>query len=190
MQRILFWFGLLAIAWGAGFYFFVKQLPRPPQKPPVQNENVIVLTGGGGARIKAAMQVFAEGERNRMLISGVNPAVSRDSIASLWPGSPDKFDCCIDLGREARSTFGNALEARDWINLHEYESILLVTSEFHMPRAILELKMQSPNTIITAYPVRSAGFSENGFPKSAESWRQVAGEYSKYLIARLRALFN
>ena len=103
---------------------------------------MVVLTGGA-RRIDAGLDLLAEGRAARMLISGVNERTSGAAIADAAQGANAAerarlFDCCIDLGREALDTVGNAVEARDWIREHGFAHVLVVTADYHMPRALLE----------------------------------------------------
>lgn len=183
-------FLVFALLWLSGFFAFINRLPEPSREPPVKSAGIAVYTGGGGARITAAMALFAEGGGERLLISGVNPETSRARLAELWSGSEDLFECCVDLGHKALSTEGNAAEASIWAALHGYDSIILVTSEYHMPRAILVTKTQMPDAVITPYAVSSGYLNEHGRPVSWEAWRKLSGEYAKYLIARLKVAFS
>jgi uncharacterized SAM-binding protein YcdF (DUF218 family) len=49
------------------------------------------------------------------------------------------FECCIDLGHEAVDTRSNAEETVAWVRQHHYRSIRIVTSDWHLARARLEL---------------------------------------------------
>ena len=42
-----------------------------------------------------------------------------------------------------------------------------------------------PDAALTPYPVASGYLDENGRPVSLEAWEKLAGEYIKYLLARL-----
>ncbi len=116
-----------------------------------------MLTGGSD-RIEDAVQLLAEGRASRLLISGVNEALKPDSLARRMPMHGDLFACCIDLDYGARNTVGNAVETRRWTRQHRIGSIILVTSNYHMPRALIEFRRAMPSATIIARPVVPYGF--------------------------------
>lgn len=187
MQRLLVAVVFIALAWAAGLLVFVSGLPRPASDPPAPADGVVVFTGGGD-RVASAMSLLNDGVGKRLLISGVNPNVTRPDLAEMWPGDPALFDCCVDLGIEARSTQGNASELDSWIREHGYRSLILVTSEFHMPRALLEVRDRLPAIAITPYAVASGHLTEDGRPRNGADWRRIGGEYTKYLAARAKTI--
>lgn len=190
MQRILLSIVALFLAWLVGLAAFITTLPASSATPPEAADGVIVYTGGGGARIIAGMSLLTNGSGKRMLISGVNPDVSREKIAELWSGPRELFDCCVDLGLEAQSTIGNAGEAAQWAVEHDIRSIILVTSDYHMPRALTETRARMSGAEITAYVVASGYLDEDGRPLSRRAWQKLAGEYTKYLIASAKAFIS
>lgn len=186
MQRILFSLVLIFLIWLVGLAAFITTLPAPSSETPSGTDGVIVYTGGGGARILAGMSLFASGSGKRLLISGVNPTVTRANIEDLWTGPPELFECCVDLGLEARSTLGNAGEAAKWVDEHQTNNIVLVTSDYHMPRAMAATRARLPGKTITPYVVASGYLDENGRPLSRNAWEKLAGEYTKFLLAKVK----
>ncbi len=189
MRSIILGLALAGGVWLVGLAAFVTTLPEPTRGPFDDNDAVIVYTGGGGKRISSAMALFAGGAGERMLISGVHPETTRANMASLWEGDSDLFECCVDLGREARSTIGNASEAAKWAAAHNANRIVLVTSDYHMPRAYAETRAKMPGAAITPYVVPSGYLDENGRPLSLDAWEQLAGEYTKFLLAKANGFF-
>ena len=188
MNKIVLFLLLAALVWLAGLLAFVRAMPAEPTTFDASADAIAVYTGGGGNRIATGMRLLAEGKGERLLISGVNPEIGRNEIAILWTGASETFDCCVDLGLEARTTNGNADELAAWIGDHQFKSVILVTSDFHMRRALIETRMRAPQVEIALYPVRSEHIDANGAPKAFADWRRVAGEYSKYLIVRVRSI--
>lgn len=187
MQRLFFAAVFVALMWGVGLLIFVSDLPQPARSTPAPADGVVVFTGGGD-RVVTAMALLNEGAGKRLLISGVNPTVTRPDLAEMWPGDPALFDCCVDLGLEAQTTRGNASELDQWTREHGYRSLILVTSEFHMPRALLETHDRIPDVAITPYAVASGILGDDGKPRSLADWRRIGGEYTKYLAARAKTI--
>ncbi|MEO1252282.1 MAG: YdcF family protein [Pseudomonadota bacterium] len=185
-----FFFGLIFIglAWLIGLAAFIATLPQPTGKSPASVDAVIVYTGGGGQRISAGMSLLADGAGERLLISGVNRETSRGEIAAMWGGAPAQFDCCVDLGFEAETTQGNAGEAASWAARHNARAVILVTSDYHMPRALAETRAQMPNAKITPFIVASGYLDADGLPVSGAAWKNLAGEYTKFLLAKVKGV--
>lgn len=193
LHRIFYGLVLIGLIWLVGLAAYITTLPAPSASTPDDTDAVVVYTGGGGARIIAAMSLFADGTGERMLISGVNEKTSRTTISELWSGAPERFDCCVDLGFEARTTIGNADEAALWSSKHKAKRIVLVTSDYHMPRAMTESRVAMPDAEITPYVVASGYLTNDGRPISRAAWSILAGEYSKLILAKAQAamsLFN
>ena len=180
--------GIVAIADFAGFVTQVARFETPADP---RADGIVVLTGGR-ARIDAALHLLDERRAQRLLISGVNPAVDVDALAGVLGIDPSgPLSCCTDLGHAARDTIGNASEARTWARRNDYVSLIVVTSDYHMQRALAELRAAMPEVALIAFPVRDPDFS------SAAWWRQPAGsgwlvhEYVKFRLTSARlAVFD
>ena len=186
MSRFLLSLLLVALVLTIGFVDFLRRVPPVAGAAPEMAEAVVVFTGGGGARISAGMAVFGDGFGERLLISGVHADTSRARLSQLWTADGDKFDCCVDLGRKAQTTEGNAAEARDWAVANGYDSIILVTSEYHMPRALVFSRKTMPSTRIIPHPVASGLVDGAGRPTSVAALRTLVGEYFKYVAANIK----
>ena len=87
----------------------------------------------------------------------------------------------IDLGDTAGDTFGNSVESVAWMRANKFKTMRLVTADYHMPRAILEIRRCLPATTLYEVPVRPPAISHLfGLP----TLRLLAVEYTKYLLVR------
>jgi len=127
---------LVALAWALGFALFMLVLPDPLDDHPT--DAIVVPTGAAG-RIDRGITLLEHHEARRMLISGVAPTVRPIELALQYHAPPALFACCIDLGRQAVDTRSNAEETARWVHAHGYRSVRLVTSDWHMARARMEL---------------------------------------------------
>ncbi|MGV0817326.1 YdcF family protein [Martelella sp. AMO21009] len=176
---------LIVLVFGGGFVVFCYNIltARPPQ---IYETDAIVVLTGGSRRIEEAFALLEAGAGERLLISGVNPSTTPESILNVIGGDSQLFECCVDVGYEALDTYGNAVETRKWIEEHDYSRILVVTSAYHLPRGLFELRHIDPDTVFVGYPVP---FSEQdaSWRKSLRYLRIVGSEYMKFLGAHLRA---
>lgn len=132
------------IVWMLGFALFAFTLPQPA--PLSESDAVVVLTGGA-KRIDRALEVIESGNAKRLLISGVGRDVKPKELAAAYKRPEKLFDCCIDLGFQAVDTHSNALETARWAARNDVKSLRLVTHDWHMRRARLELDQALPSSI-------------------------------------------
>jgi uncharacterized SAM-binding protein YcdF (DUF218 family) len=107
-------------------------------------------------------------------------------IARLTPLYSKYFSCCIDLDRSALNTFGNAIEAKRWARAHNFNSLIVVTSNWHMPRAMAEFAHQLPDVTLISYPVISPKVKDQPWWSNFDTARLLFAEYLKYLFALTR----
>ena len=129
----------LLIAWALGFAVFMLSLGAPLDGR--KTDAIVVLTGASG-RIDRGLAVLRAGDAKRMLVSGVDPDVRPGEFAAQYRIDRRLFASSIDLGWQAVDTRSNADETAKWVRRHGYKTVRLVTSDWHMPRARLELGMR------------------------------------------------
>jgi uncharacterized SAM-binding protein YcdF (DUF218 family) len=177
----------LLLIWTAGLLAFADRVRRltPADEPPPA-DGVVVLTGASDLRLEAATQLLEDGRGRRLLVSGVNPKATRQDVWGVTRASKPLFDCCVDLGFTAADTIGNARETAQWARAMRYHSLILVTADYHMPRAMLELRAALPGVRITPYPVATPALDAKRWSRNADSARRMVVEYSKYLTILVR----
>lgn len=180
-------FGLagVAVLWAGGFLWFVGTLERRPSDPGATADAAVVLTGGA-SRLDAGFALLAEKRIAKLLISGVGRDTSREEIRKRADGLGPLFDCCVTLGREARDTAGNAIEAAVWAESERVRSIFLVTGAYHMPRSAIEFRRAMPAVAILPFPVFPARFMLRRWWEWPGTAMLIANEYTKYLFVLAR----
>ncbi len=128
--------GVIALAWTLGFALFMLLLGEPVGR--VRTDAIVVPTGGAG-RIDRGLALLRAHQAKRMLVTGVGPGVRPVDLALANSASPALFACCVDLGTDAVDTRSNAAETARWVRDRGYRSVRLVTSDWHMARAKMEL---------------------------------------------------
>jgi uncharacterized SAM-binding protein YcdF (DUF218 family) len=169
------------VALGGGFAWFAWRSGRAEGPPPV-SDGIVVLTGGAG-RVELALRLLAEGRSQQLLVSGTGPGdvgaiVARAGLdAGLSARLPAER---ITLGRGARTTRGNAIETADWVAAHGIRSLIVVTSGYHLPRAMVELRRTLPPGV-AMHPVPLVPHAPDGHDQPP--WRLLLSEYAKWLGA-------
>jgi uncharacterized SAM-binding protein YcdF (DUF218 family) len=180
---------LAAAALAIGFAVFVWQLPSQPIALDRDADGIVVLTGGT-SRVSDALALLAAHRGKRLLITGVNPGTTTADIARENPNYRNLLTCCVDLDYSAINTFGNATQARLWATDHGFRSLIVVTSAYHMPRALSELEHQLPHAALTPFPVLSDRLRIEPWWSNGDITKVVVSEYLKFLFAQVRMRFD
>lgn len=168
-----------------GFFVFAGLATQRTQLAEPSADAIVVLTGAE-FRIAEGARLLQEKNGKRLLISGVNPRVTRTDLLRITHLPPEQLDCCVDVDTAALDTRGNARETRHWIDKQGYTSIILVTSNFHMPRSITEFALAMPGVKVIPHPVVPRSFPEEAWWLHASTARLLLSEYLKFLPAAFR----
>ncbi len=168
-----------------GFVVFLRQLPATESKPARDADGIVVLTGGS-SRVSDAMELLSVGYGKRLLISGVHPLNSAQEIQRSLPDSQPLLGCCVDLDHSAVNTRSNATGTKRWAEARGFRSLIVVTSNYHMPRAIVELSHAMPNVALIPFPVVGDKWNDEPWWTSGQAMRLLLLEYAKYIAAELR----
>jgi len=178
---------VVLIIWAAGLVAFSDRIQRltPAEDPPVA-DGIVALTGASDLRLEAATRLLEDGKARRLLVSGVNRRTTRADIRNVTGAAKRVFDCCVDLGFTAANTLGNGREAAQWAHAMGYKSLILVTADYHMPRAMLEMEAALPEARLIPYPVATPALDARHWQATGEGARRLAIEYCKYLVILAR----
>jgi uncharacterized SAM-binding protein YcdF (DUF218 family) len=177
--------GIAFVGAAVGFVGFLSQLRGVETKPASNADGIVVLTGGS-SRISDAVELLARGYGKRLLISGVHPTNGVSDISRSLPDNQQLLSCCVDLDRSAVNTRSNASETRRWVNERGFRSLIVVTSNYHMPRAIVELSYAMPDITLIPFVVVGDKWREEPWWTSGATLRLLLSEYVKYLAAEAR----
>jgi uncharacterized SAM-binding protein YcdF (DUF218 family) len=175
----------LAVAFAAGFLWFVGSVPTEEVSIDRPADGIVVLTGGA-SRITDAIELLAAGRGKRLLISGVHPTTSSSELARLSPAYRRWMTCCVDLGHAAINTTGNAIETRQWVTDRGFRSVIVVTSNYHMPRTMAELRRRMPDVALVPFPVVTDKMRNEAWWSSPPTAKLLFSEYLKYIVAQVR----
>jgi uncharacterized SAM-binding protein YcdF (DUF218 family) len=169
----------------AGFAGFISQLRGSEAKPSRTADGIVVLTGGS-SRVSDAMELLADGYGKRLLISGVHPASGASDISRSLTDNQSLLNCCVDLDRSAVNTRSNAAETRRWAREQGFKSLIVVTSNYHMPRAIVELSHAMPDITLIPFAVVGDKWRDDPWWTNGATMRLLLSEYVKYVAAEVR----
>jgi uncharacterized SAM-binding protein YcdF (DUF218 family) len=154
-------------------------------------DGIVVLTGDED-RISEAVKLLAEGKARRLLISGVNKSTRIPELISLNTAGWRQaylFGCCVDLDKRALNTEDNAFETTMWVRRRGFHSLIVVTSTYHMPRTIIELRQTMPEVELVPYPVKAPRLEQHWWTDPRTAW-VLGKEYMKFLTAVARYAAN
>lgn len=179
MKKIAFALFIILCCWLCGLIYFGYSINHITTDYKTHTDAIITLTGGRN-RITEASRLFNKGLADRMFISGVDKHTSLQHIQNTQKINFGSTTAKIDIGHYATNTQTNAAEARNWIAANHIASVRLVTSNYHLARAILEFKHLMPELQIIPHPV----YSERIEKKWWTSWQTfslIGKEYNKLL---------
>jgi uncharacterized SAM-binding protein YcdF (DUF218 family) len=152
----------------------------------VKTDAIVVLAGGKG-RIEEGVRLYRSNSARWLFLVGVDPLVRKSELFREMKdgrGGEDVF-----LEQASRNTLENALYARDLITRREIRSVRLITSRYHMMRAILIFNSVLPKDIaVYPFPVDSKNLKEEWWSHRG-SFRLLFSEFYKYCLFRAFFLF-
>ena len=177
------------VAAAVGFVGFLSQLRGAELKPDRRADGIVVLTGGS-SRVSDAMELLAAGYGLRLLISGVHPASGASDISRSLSENQSLMNCCVDLDRSAVNTRSNASETRRWARERGFKSLIVVTSNYHMPRVLAEFRHAMPDVRVVPHPVVTDQVDTGAWWWRWSAIKLLVPEYAKYVVARVRSTFE
>lgn len=169
--------------WVCGIFLFITQIPDDYGIPMDDTDAVVVLTGGA-LRLEEGLSIFSAFNSKKLLISGIGDGVRVKDLLSASNSEHllEKVGAEVVLGNLATSTITNAYETKIFMELNNFSSMRLVTSNYHIPRSKLIFEHVMPNKNIIYHPVYSINFRKEGYYISPRSFLMVVNEYNKYLM--------
>ena len=164
------------------YFFFYKKISNYKNNLG-NNNNFIVLTGGNN-RVKKSLQIFfdTKNKDKNLLISGVGKGFNKNTLKSLTQNNNNEkiIECCIEIEGVSNNTFSNAVESLKWVKTKKINSLVLLTNNYHMPRAMLEFETIFKDVKILPYVF---------IDKNKIWWKRKTNyisEYFKYKLTYLR----
>lgn len=175
-----------------GLFNFQKKILSLEKNRNIVNSNIVILTGGSN-RIKEGLKIVNHINKLtktdfKILISGTGKGFTKATLKKILTSDFNLklVECCIELESISKDTYSNASETYKWTKKNDIDNIILITSNYHMPRAILEFKNRMPNQQFFTYPITPKNHDVKNWLYSSDTFSLIFFEYSKLLIASLR----
>mgnify|MGYP001057532473 CR=1 FL=1 len=146
-------------------------------------DGIVIFTGTALARLETGLDLLARGKGQRLLVSGMYQSQNFTTLKTLAPDKMDLVNCCVDLDYVADNTLTNAQQTAFWAELHGYQSLILVTSAHHVPRAFLELRRTMPTVRLSSWSVVAPQVHLEDWWLYPGTTSLLLGEYMRYLWA-------
>jgi uncharacterized SAM-binding protein YcdF (DUF218 family) len=146
-------------------------------------EAIVVLTGDR-RRIPKAVELLKERESELLIISGGGKGTSLVELLNSQGYSSENIQKVwnrIVLDSNSTTTIENAIETGKILDKYGFKKIILMTSEYHMPRALSVFRRIIKNVEYVAYPVSSDIF-EFQFEHLFTMINKLSVEFWKYFI--------
>jgi len=182
------------LCWGSGLVVFegyIQSLQNTPNEQMARRAEAIVVLTGGNERLKEGLDLLRdENYASRLYISGVGQGVTIDDVFFAAGYSEEdviKYQTQVTLG-DAKDTYENAQEIAQWTLTHQFDTVRLVTSNYHMPRSLLELRSRLPKIEIIPHVVSPKHVRLDQWWYYPGTRDLIISEYHKYIGATIRSL--
>jgi uncharacterized SAM-binding protein YcdF (DUF218 family) len=167
--------------------------PLKMSMTPVSADGIVVFAGGVGEsgkagggyqeRVKEAVDLYKAGYANRMIFSsGFVFAFPEAEIMRSLAVSNGVPPSAIQLETHAANTHENVLLTRAIAESNGWHHVLLVSSPYHMRRAVLTWHRVAPGVEVTPTPVPVSQFYAHAYGASLDQIRGIAQEYAAIVI--------
>lgn len=189
-RNIYILFSVLILAYLLYFFYFLHQANSQNHDLPVTERSLIAIYTGGHNRIDVGLNLAKQRPQDMVLISGVGAAATFNSI--LRHNNIDQNGIKsleIIISDDAKNTYDNTVETDICASLQGVDTVILVTSNYHMPRA---LKLFNAISDLKVYPYteNSKDLSFKGLLSNSKTFKMVAREYHKYVAFSLHHLLH
>jgi uncharacterized SAM-binding protein YcdF (DUF218 family) len=160
----------------------IAEAPRPA-------DAIVVFAGGVGEsgtagggyqeRVRHAVDLYQAGYAPRLVFSSGFVFTFREAeiMRNLAVDLGVPRDAIL-LEERASSTFGNVVNVRPLLVAEGAREVLLVSSPYHMRRAVLTWRRQSPDIAVAATPVPQSQYYAHTSGASLSHLRGIAWEYA------------
>jgi uncharacterized SAM-binding protein YcdF (DUF218 family) len=171
------------------FYLDYRRVEPPRLPATVHKVDAAAVLAGGPGRLRQGYDLLRQERTNFLLIIGANPrSRSRDILTTLAPAAAKEekqLSRQVIIENRSYNTLTNILALRDLCREHNFHSLVIVTSTFHLKRAYhLCKKILPPQLKVYYQPIPPKSGVNSAVPEIPLTLR--IKEFIKYLNARLQ----
>lgn len=124
--------------------------------PPAGGADAIFVLTGGENRIAEGFRAWRDGTGKNLFILGAGRDAKLEQVLPGLPSVPLRDRGRVRLEGWSRNTFENAISAKSFVMVNGYRHVILVTSDYHVPRALRAFRTVLPADVaVSVLPVRS-----------------------------------
>ncbi len=132
-------------------------IARAATEPPAEGADAIFVLTGGENRIAEGFRAWREGKGRYLFILGAGRDARLEQVLPGHPALGPREREQVRLEGWSRNTFENAISAKSFVMMNGYRSVILVTSDYHVPRALRAFVTVLPADVtVSVLPVRPA----------------------------------
>jgi uncharacterized SAM-binding protein YcdF (DUF218 family) len=171
---------ILLLAAGAAIpHLNARTLPGPRQE---RADALLVLTGDEN-RIPEGYRAWREGKAGELYILGVGAGAKLERVLPGRPALSPADLRKLHIEGWSENTLENAFSAKGLVAERGFRKVILVTSDYHMPRAHLALRTVLPAPVsIEVIPVRSEWKDRAAFPRTLRLFFLEGWKYWGYRV--------
>lgn len=126
--------------------------------PPGAGADAIFVLTGGENRIAEGYRAWRDGKGRHLVILGAGRDARLEQLLPSLPSLPAGERERVRLEGWSRNTFENAVSAKSFVMANGYRSVILVTSDYHVPRSLRAFLTVLPADVkVSVLPVPTAG---------------------------------
>ena len=163
-----------------------SQLRSAQHTRAVDPQEILVVLTGDRNRIPRALELLRSRNSPLLVISGINPETTLTDLVNQQGNASQNVHeiwAKILVESKASSTIENAIETKGILQNRKVAYLVLVTSDYHLPRALQIFRRVFKGTEVIPYATPSA---TSTLPFAGK----VTVEYAKYVLYRLWGRFR
>ncbi len=170
---------VLVLGAGALPHFLV----RGAREAPAAGADAIFVLTGGENRIAEGYRAWREGRGKYLFILGAGRDARLEQVLPGRPALDAREREQVRLEGWSRNTFENAISAKSFVMMNGYRSVILVTSDYHVPRALSAFLTVLPADVaVSVLPGRSPGRWGVATPRTVKLFLVEGWKYWWYRV--------
>ena len=143
----------------------------------LQPADAVIVFAGNLNRIETGYKIVNEGYADSLIVSPEVP----ENIAEYNKRFKLRQTTVTIIEDHATSTFENALYTGKLVEANNFRNVILVTSDYHMPRSYLIMRLlTSPGVRIQRYSTYQINESESSWRRLIQKWRLLVFEMVQF----------